>query len=123
MAEPVHVPGQVITRGKLYRRIYPHPNYYAHGKVTSQAFDRRRGDDHLSMALASLTTPEELLIGHDGYGVLEIDVADLTAERLEVRFDPSEEEGPAHVQIRGELPRSVRKKLASQAHVVIAPRI
>lgn len=123
MNKPIHAPGDLITSGKIYRRIYPHQNYYAHGKVTSQAFDRRRGDDHLSMALASLTTPEELLIGHDGYGVLEIDIADLIAEGLEVRFDPSEEEGPAHVQVRGELTRSVRKKLASRAHVVIAPRV
>jgi hypothetical protein len=75
------------------------------------------------MALASLTTPEELLMGHDGFGVLEIDVADLIAEGLEARYDPSEEEGPAHVQVRGALTRSVGRKLAARANVVIPPTI
>jgi len=118
----VYEPGQRITQGRLYRRIFPHSAYYSNGKVTSQVFDSR-GDDHLSMALADLTTPEELLIGHEGFGVLEIDAADLCAEGLEVEFSPSEQEGPAHVAVRGSLTRSVRKRLANRAAVVKPPNI
>ncbi len=117
----MHVPGRRITSGTLYRRIYPHPAYYSNGVVTSQVFDLRKEHDHLSMAVSSLCTPQDLLVGHENFGVLEIDVADLVTEGLEVQFDPSESEGPAHVAVRGNLTRSVRKRLASRARVIIPP--
>lgn len=115
-------PGQLLTAGKLYRRIWPHPSYYRDDKVTSQVFDRKRGD-HLSMALASLITPEELVAqaSTSGFGVFEIDAADLVGEKLEVVFDPSESGGRAHVQVRGTLSPGVRKRLAAKARVVIPP--
>ncbi len=122
MAEPQYSPGQPITTGKLYPRIFPHPAYYQNGKVTSQAFDRKH-DDHLSMALADLTSPLELLAGHEGFGIFEIDVVGILAEGLEVRFDPSERKGRAHVQVRGNLPGSVRRRLARRSRVLIPPHL
>ena len=45
------------------------------------------------MAVFCCTNVEDLLIHHQGFGVLEVDVADLLAEGLEIVFEPSEEEG------------------------------
>lgn len=73
------------------------------------------------MALVDLTTPEELLLGHEGFGILAIDAADLCAEGLDVEFAPSDQEGPAHVAVRGDLTRSVRRRLANKAQVVKPP--
>jgi hypothetical protein len=124
MPDAEYQPGQIFTAGKLLRRIWPHPSYYRDGKVTSQVFDRRHGD-HLSMALAELISPTALAAQAPtpGFGVLEIDVAAVCAEGLQVVFDPSETEGPAHVQVRGSLTGAVRKRLAMKARVVIPPNV
>lgn len=117
-------PGEPVREGKLYRRIWPDQSYYRHGKVTSQVFDRKR-DDNLSMALAELTTPDEVAAKapRPGFGVFEIDVQYLLEAGLQVIFDPSEAEGPSHVQVRGNLSGAIRKRLAERARVVLAPVI
>jgi hypothetical protein len=75
------------------------------------------------MALADRTTIEEILEGHDGYGLCELDAAVLIEEGLEVTYDPSDEEGPSHVAVRGKLTDSVRHKLARCARVIKQPII
>lgn len=77
------------------------------------------------MAASALTSAEALIAQAPGpgFGVCEIDVAVLLAEGLEVIFDPREKEGPAHVQVRGALTASVRKRLSARAQVVIPPNI
>jgi len=125
VTEPQYAAGQQLTSGTLYRRIYFSEAYYQDGKVTSQAFARKSDQDHLSMALSSLITPEDLVAqaGDSRFGVLAIDVADLVSEGLQVVYDPSEGEGRAHVQVRGELSRAARKRLAEKARVPIPPTV
>jgi uncharacterized protein (DUF952 family) len=118
-------PGDTVESGTLLRRIYPHPNYYdpGQGRVTRQVFDMKKGDEHLSMALKVLTSHDELLRGHDGFGLCEIDVATLLGENLRIRYEPSDQEGIAHVSVRGNLGEGVRRRLARRARVVVEPRI
>lgn len=124
MAQGKYTPGQKVTSGLLLRRIFPHPNYYdgSEGRPTRQVFDKKKGE-HLSAAFSDLTNPEELLVGHDGFGLCEITVEALIAEGLDVTYEPSEEEGDAHVAIRGALTGGVRHRLSRQSRCVIAPTI
>lgn len=124
MSRHEHQAGRPLTSGRLYRRIWPHTSYFSNGRVTSQVFDRKR-DAHLSMDFAELTTPDTVAARAPapGFGVFEIDIADLLAEGLEVIYDPSEMEGSAHVQVRGTLSGSVRKRLSAKAVVVIPPTL
>lgn len=124
MTDPVYEPGQLITTGVLYRRIFPHKNYFdlQAGRPTRQVFDRGK-NEHLSMAITFKTSPSEVLRGHDDYGLCEIDAEVLIAEGLEVRYAPSEQEGDAHVAIIGPLGQGVRHRLARRARVIVAPRI
>lgn len=74
------------------------------------------------MALKDKTSVREILDGHEGYGLCEIDVDSLVREGLEVRYEPSEQEGPAHVAVRGRFTEGVRHRLACAARVVVEPR-
>ena len=117
-----YTPDQGLTSGVLYRRIYPHPNYYDRAKQrpTRQVFDAK-GDDHLSMALRQLTSVEEMLKDHEAYGVCEIDVEALVAEGLQVSYEPSDQDGVSHVAVRGRLSGGVRHNLARTARVIKEP--
>ena len=75
------------------------------------------------MALKELTTEEALLKGHEGFGLCEIDASALVLEDLQITYEPSEEEGLAHVAVRGKLSEGLRRRLARRARVVIEPRI
>lgn len=116
-------PGDRLTSGILYRRIYPQPNNYdvAERRPTRQVFDLKKGDDHLSMTLRDLTSVEEMLKGHEAYGLCEMDVEALVAEGLQVSYEPSDQEGVAHVAVRGRLSGSVRHNLARRARVIKEP--
>lgn len=75
------------------------------------------------MAFRDLTSVDEVLRDHEGYGLCEIDVEALVAEGLEVRYEPSDSEGIAHVAVRGQLSKAVRQRLARTAQVVVAPNV
>jgi hypothetical protein len=114
-------PGQTITAGVLYRRI---PNYsslylYSDRRPTNAAFRVKREDEYLSMSLKDLTTVGEMLRGHDGFGLCEIDASDLVRLGLDVTYEP-EPEDRAHVAVRG-VTKSLRGKMALIARVVVEP--
>ena len=121
---PHYTPGQILTIGVVYRRIYPDANSYdvVEQRPTRQVFDKRK-DEHLSTGLSELTTPEEMLAGREGFGLCEVDIEILVNLKLEARYEPSEKEGPAHVAIRGQLSGTVRHQIAKAARMVVVPQL
>lgn len=71
------------------------------------------------MALESMTTPEEMLAGFEGFGLCEVDVEWLEAD-VTVTYSPSPEDGQAHVAVRG-ITKGMRRRLAHRARVVVTP--
>jgi len=118
-----YTPGQLLTAGVLYRRIYPQSTYFnpdTH-RPTSQVFDKGT-DSHLSTSLQDLTTAAKVLEGHPGFGLCEIDVGVVVAQGLTARFDPTDED-PAHVRVDGPLGKKVRRALAEPSRVLVEPTL
>jgi hypothetical protein len=132
---PIPAVGARLTAGTLYRRVSnTHMQWdLASGRPTKGAFrpDKDRYgqlEEGVSFFLASLTTPEAVLNGHDGYGLVSVDITELLAlakvkkETVAVKFDPSTDgaAGPAHCYVEG-LYGPMQKALAKQlAKVVVS---
>jgi len=116
-----YAPGQVLTAGVLYRRIYPQRTYFnpATRSPTSQVFDKGT-DPHLSTSLRDLTSAAKVLEGHLGFGLCEVDVAAVVARGLTATYDPTSDD-PAHVRLDGPLGKGVRRVLAEASRVLEDP--
>lgn len=85
--------GDEVHSGILYRRIFPHSFYYKAKdnppRPTSVNFLPDSGPDpSVSMYRAAETTPSEVLEGHDGFGLLEIDAEKLWGLGKRVTYEP-----------------------------------
>ena len=116
-----YTPGQLLTAGVLYRRIYPQRTFFNQDthRPTSQVFDKGT-DSHLSTSLQELTTEAKVLEGHPNFGLCEVDVAEVMAQGLTATFDPTPED-PAHVRVDGPLGKGVRRALSDVCRVLVKP--
>jgi len=115
-------PGQFLTSGVLYRRIYPGPTCYREGKSTSQVFTKKREDPGISVNLASLTSSEDVLKGHDNFGLAEITVEEVIAAGFTVKYEPKKGD-PGHCVIYGQFSDGNCRKLSRASKVLVAPNL
>lgn len=85
--------GDEVHSGALYRRIFPHRDYFKDGRATSLNFLPDRGETSLSLYRVAETTPSDVLTGHDGFGLLEIDAEVLWALGVRVIYQGSRDKG------------------------------
>jgi len=78
-ADASYSEGDEIPSGALYRRIFPHRDYFKENRATSLNFLPDRNETHLSLYRAAEVTPSEVLANHDGFGLLEVDAETLWA--------------------------------------------
>jgi hypothetical protein len=118
-----YTPGQALTAGVLYRRIYPQRTYFNPDtrRPTSQVFDKGTAP-HLSTSLQELTFPAKVLEDHAGFGLCEVDVAVVVAQGLTATYDPTPDD-PAHVRVEGPLGKRVRRALAEPSRVLVGPTL
>jgi hypothetical protein len=102
----------------LYRRVTDLHVDQA-GRATSFAFKPRQQDgDGVSLFAGSLKSVDEVLEGHDGFGVVAITAGDARRCGAILDRDPAE---PAHVLIRTPLSKSVIRALADKARTIRTP--
>lgn len=116
MAPPLQ-PGDEVHEGALFRRV---PNTEAQWssqlkRPTSNNFVPAKTQDHLSMQLASLIGPDEILATYPTLGLLEIAVEAFVVEGFTVRYMPEGGEA-GHVGVFGikNAPKSVLKRLVGR---------
>jgi hypothetical protein len=109
----------------LWRRIPPwhvQPDQKRGGRqVTEQSFRDDSDGDPMSAVLAtSGREPQEVLWGHDGFGLVSIPVSAVRHLGLGVVRHPEPDE-PHHVYVVGDKPRPVRRALRAAAIWVVRP--
>lgn len=65
-------------------------------------------------------TPEDLLKGHEGYGLVSLSLETLTENGLELELDPLEDE-PDHALVVGKKTDGCRKRLSKASNWEIKP--
>jgi hypothetical protein len=116
--------GNEVTSGGLYRRIFPHPDWFKDGRPTSYNFLPDRGEDDLSLFRAAEKSTSEMLENHDGFGLLEIEAAVLWGLGKRVIYSPSRG-GKGHVSVFGFSKKDAqsRRDAAFASRLLIAPTI
>ena len=124
MADGTYQEGDEVTTGGLYRRIYPHSDFFKDGRPTSFNFLPDRGEEDVSLYRAAERTPSEMLEGHERFGLLEIEAAALWAMGKRAIYTPSKG-GPGHVSAYGFTKKDAepRRNAAVSARVLIPPTI
>lgn len=123
---PAYRDGDEVRSGPLYRRIYPHRNYFKpppESRPTSLNFLPDRGEEYVSMFMAAETTPSEVLEGHEGFGLLQIDAETLWGLGKRVIYQP--EFGKGHVGVWGftKKDEQARRDAAFASRVLIPPTL
>ena len=121
--------GDEVHTGVLYRRIYPHRDYYkatvTPARATSVNFlpDDDPEAPYVSMYRAAETTPSEVLEGHERYGLLEIDAEKLWALGKRVTYEPKW--GKGHVGVWGfrREDDQPRRDAAFASRVIVPPML
>lgn len=91
--------------------IYYNPNT---GKVMSAAFQNASGTNRMSVDWTKLSTVDDTLRGYPRFGVASISAELCWFLNQEVERVPSEE-NPAHCDVVGDKPQSVRRKFRDRA--------
>ena len=126
--EPPYQPGERILSGSLFRRIPNWQNFYLPAAVpprpTGFAFDPDRDEQYTSMALASVTTPEEVLSDYPDFGLCVVRV-ETFPNGVHATYEP--EHGAGHVAVwglkAGKGAERLRRALALRAEVIRSPRL
>ena len=112
----------------LLRRIFPgwlvFDKNIGQVRLSSQAFQNQRGHTAISVYLRQVLDenglpPETVLDGHEGYSLASITAG--LARKYNQGIMRNPEPHPAHAEVFGEKPASVRKAFAKNAVWVIAP--
>ena len=113
----------------LLRRV-PHWHYYfdknlGRRRPSSAAFEDHPNGSPMSAHLASVLevkglSVESILAGHDGYAVASI-IAELARANGQGICRKPRDNDPAHAEVFGPKPESVRKRFARASVWVIAP--
>jgi hypothetical protein len=126
LADANYREGDDVPSGALYRRIYPHRDYFKpppENRPTSLNFLPDKNEAYLSMFRAAEVSPSEALANHEGFGLLEINAETLWAIGVRVIYQPSK--GKGHVGVSGFTKKDAqpRRDAATAARVLIAPRL
>ena len=119
MGDAKYKPGDRITKGSLLRRVPPDTGSFPRGLQelpSRQAFEPKKGDSGISAYLAELTTEDEALGGNQGFALVEIEIAEVTARGFTVTYDPTANER-GHVLVKGVFSPSARKALSQNCKV------
>jgi hypothetical protein len=120
--------GDEVHSGILYRWIYPHSHYYKAKdnppRPSSVVFLPDGGTDpSVSMFRAAETTPSEVLEGHEGYGLLEIDAEKLWALGKRVTYEPKHGKGHVGVRTFSKRDDQPRRDAAFASRVIVPPTL
>lgn len=119
---PIYSPGDEITEGSLYRRVHPGPGCFPRG-LDALPSNNKPDDPGISAYLVGVVTEEQVLAGHDGYALVEIDVVTLRNAQFRAVYAPKAEEGElgrGHVMINGDFRQSNCRALARACRLVRA---
>ena len=112
----------------VYRRINPHwVKSFEPFILSTAAFQNMEGlnmSGHLGRFLDEHElTPESLLEGHDGYGLVWLSVKELRDLGQDVVAYIDDEDDPAHVHISGNKSKSTKKSMANafSENVLVLP--
>lgn len=105
----------------MWRRIPPwHFPKPGQARPNSPAFDDDPdGPMSVSVALPG-RDPAELLVGHDGFALVELSIEDLEATGQTLVPAPTAED-PHHAEVIGSKTKSVKRILAKAARWVVPP--
>lgn len=111
---------EITDEDQLLRRVvFPHPNYIKpDGTVTSFAFSLRQGEDGISVDVERLTTLAFAIQDASRYRLYGVKAEVPRALGLFCIHDPVEG-NPAHALIKGDITKSVSRKLARAAERVL----
>lgn len=126
MADTFFREGDDVPSGPLYRRIYPHPDYYKappEDRATSLNFLPDRGEPYVSMYRAAEVTPSAVLEGHDGFGLLAIDAEVLWGLGCRVTYEPRYGKGHVGVWEFAKNDAQRRRNAAIAARVLVRPQL
>jgi hypothetical protein len=119
--------GDEVHAGALYRRIYPHRDYFKDDRPTSMNFlppsKPPAKKDLLSFHRAAEVAPSDMLDGHENFGLLEIDAERLWAIGKRVIYTPSKGKGHCDVHGFNKKDGQSRRDAAFASRVVAAPTI
>jgi hypothetical protein len=107
---------------RVWRRIPPwhFPKKQGQERPDSAAFDDGP-EGPMSVVIAREgRDPHEVLVGHDGFGLVELAVDDLRTFGLRLEPDPDPSE-PDHAAVVGQKTKIVRRQLAKAARWVVPP--
>ena len=107
---------------RFLRRIAPvfyNPNT---GKVVSAAFQNSSGTNRMSVDWMGLFTVDDTLHDYRGFGVASISAGLCRSLNQEVERTP-QEENPAHCDVVGYKPKSVRRKFREMAEYLRYPSV
>jgi hypothetical protein len=118
--------GGIPNDAKIWRRVPPR-HFYKDEKrgglirPATSAFEDDPDGSPMSAAQESLCgSPDPVMRGHEGYGLVEFTAGYLRTLGLEVVPDPTDAE-PWHVLIAGNKTNGVRKKLARNSKWIVPP--
>jgi hypothetical protein len=87
----------------------------------SPAFDDDSDDKPMSVVIAREgRDPNEVLVGHEGFGLVELTIQELNAVGQEVLRDPLADE-PDHALVMGTKTLATRRHLAKTCRWVVRP--
>lgn len=127
MPDAQHVDDETILDSDvLWRRVPDWPSFITfdkqrgHYRVTSSAFDNDRDGDPMSVFLAAITRPDDVLAGHDGFGIVAFTAGFVRAQGQMV-FRSPDDGPPGHAKVAGPKDRRVRRAFAEVARWVRRP--
>lgn len=109
---------------KVWRRIPPRhfPKKEGQLRPDSAAFEDDAATDPMSVVVArDGRSPLEILKGHDGYGLVELNIEDLIHANQYLQADPLPNE-PDHALVVGPKTLSCRRTMAKSSRWIVDPR-
>ena len=124
MTAPVLDDEDIPNSAKLWRRIFPKwwvwDDKIGGKRLSSQAFENSRDGSGTSVVLEAESTIEQVLHGHDGYGLAELPAGAARAAEQGVRRVPLEDV-PGHAQIEGVKSGPTKNALVKACEILVAP--
>lgn len=125
MTSPSLDDASISDAAELWRRIVPIwwvPDEKTGGRrLSSQAFENSRDGSGTSVVLCAESSEEEVLRGHDGYGLAMLTAGSARAAEQGVRRVPIDGVR-GHAQIEGDKRRPrIKKMLVSACTIVVEP--
>lgn len=111
---------------RLWRRIPPDADRVKLDQITQQprpsSMNFRDKNHELSVYVASETTIDEILAGHQGFGIVELTAAEVRAHVPAVILCRDPDPHPAHALVCAKLTRSQSERLARVCRWVVTPQ-